>query len=76
MDRRFYFKEIERLLSKMTVERVWPDLDRRSRNERLTKGWAYSVCRNRTKRRAAMAETEHLAGVLPGGDSELDFFNE
>ena len=35
MDRGFYFEEIKGLLSKMTVERVWPDLDRRSRDERL-----------------------------------------
>ena len=37
------------LLGKMTVERVWPDLDRTSRDERLRKGWAYSAYQNRTK---------------------------
>ena len=48
MDHGFYFEEIEGLFRKMACKGVWPDLDRRSHNERLRKGWAHSAGQNRT----------------------------
>ena len=63
MDCRHKYPKIEGLFSKMTIEWVWHDLDRKSHDEWLRKGWANSAGRNRTK---AAGDHGRREGFLSG----------